>query len=178
MHCTVHPGRLLHVASPVDADAKPYPPASEAAKMPDCDARSRWCQEQTTQDIGVRLQTCGFPVKLQRPRLRSGIDQFPSSSRESLLCRPMYWMMRTTQSKSIENQFYPAYRRRNFMTTTGRVTSIWVVRFAPCRILETSGIGPLAYPRRNSRIDPAVREHHFDSHRQCRCLDPLRQSHR
>jgi len=32
-------------------------------------------------------------------------------------------------------------------------------------------IGP-AYPRRNSRIDPAVREHHFDSHRQCRCLGP------
>jgi len=41
--------------------AKPYSLASEAAKMPDCDARNRWCQEQTTQDIGVRLQMCGFP---------------------------------------------------------------------------------------------------------------------
>src|SRR6266404_400825 len=102
MHCTVHPGRYCMFFPPMDADTKPYSPASEAAKMPDCHARSRWCQEQTTQDIGVRLQTCGFPVKLQRPRLRSGIDQFPSSSREVSLRRPMYWMMRATQSKSMK----------------------------------------------------------------------------
>ena len=75
--------QILHVASPSGRRWRSRTRrASEAAKMPDCDARSQWCQEQTTQDIGVRLQPCGFPVKLQRLRLRVGIDQFPSLSRE------------------------------------------------------------------------------------------------
>jgi hypothetical protein len=63
--------QILHVAPP----RGPQTPnvirvAPEAAEMPDCDAGSQWCQEQTTQDIGVRLQHCGFPVKLLRQRLQ------------------------------------------------------------------------------------------------------------
>jgi len=61
-------GQILHVASPSGhsrrCSAKRR--AAEAAKMPDCDAGSQWCQEESTQGIGVGLPKCGFPVNRRR----------------------------------------------------------------------------------------------------------------
>jgi hypothetical protein len=34
--------------------------AAEAAKIPDCYAGGQWCQEQTTQDIGVEFPGVDF----------------------------------------------------------------------------------------------------------------------
>src|SRR6516162_11246197 len=63
MHCTVQPGKYCMLLPPVAETSEfQLARAAEAAKMSDCDAGSQWCQEQTTQDIGVRLPRCGFPV--------------------------------------------------------------------------------------------------------------------
>jgi hypothetical protein len=100
--------------------------ATEAVNTPDCEAGSQWCQEQSTQDIGVVLHGCGFPVKhstllgdktcLALPKLR-----FSCNIRELL------------QPES--NQFYPAWDGEKSMTTT-----IWAARFAPCRTFPVSEI--------------------------------------
>lgn len=64
MHCTVHPGKYCIVLPPSGRGARTLlRRASEAVDTADCDAGSLWCQEQTTQHIGVGLPGCGFPVK-------------------------------------------------------------------------------------------------------------------
>jgi hypothetical protein len=60
-------GQILHVASPSGHSRRlGKRRAAEAAKMPDCDAGSQWCQGESTQDIGVGLPKCGFPVNWRR----------------------------------------------------------------------------------------------------------------
>jgi hypothetical protein len=58
------PRQILHRASPSGRGARTFVRrALEAVDTANCDAGSQWCQEQTTQDIGVGLPGCGFPVK-------------------------------------------------------------------------------------------------------------------
>jgi len=58
------PRQILHRASPSGRGARTLVRrAIEAVNTADCDAGSQWCQEQTTQDIGVGLPGCGFHVK-------------------------------------------------------------------------------------------------------------------
>ncbi len=58
------PRQILHRASPSGRSARTHVRrAIEAANTANCEAGNQWCQEQTTQDIGVGLPECGFPVK-------------------------------------------------------------------------------------------------------------------
>ena len=67
IHCTVQPGKYCMLLPPVVAAGENgNRRAAEAAKIPDCCAGLQWCQEQTTQDIGVEFPGCGFPVKPKR----------------------------------------------------------------------------------------------------------------
>src|SRR4029077_14728409 len=91
MHCTVHPGKYCMLLPPVAADDETLFAARRSSKMPDCEARSRWCQEQTTQDVGVWWRGCEFPRKLgQREKYTAGIDRFPSPLAEFSRRRPAY----------------------------------------------------------------------------------------